>query len=370
MRILIISSEFYPTIGGAGTVARQFAEALSSLGHRVTLITHDMSPPHAHTHSISRGRYELIRVKENRWLHFPVWLMMYNFGKFERIIINDLRAAFFAGICFPESLLQKCKYILHGAEPEVFLSLRKIGLARAGYMRLLRHASEIIAVSAYMKEKFIRLSGMNWLEHKIRVVYAGIDLETFTISETKNIRERFISDPDTFFLLSVSRITKRKGYETMVRCFSDCLERLGDVVWVIVGDGEYKSDLQKLTVEFGVAEHVRFAGAIDRQELLEFYSQADAFWLLSECREAFGLVYLESQACGTPTIGYARCGVKEAIEDGKTGFLLKGESLSDEFCKSLEEIRSGVLGTAEDIRREIRHFDVLKTAFDLVEGAS
>ena len=68
-----------------------------------------------------------------------------------------------------------------------------------------------------------------------------------------------------------------------------------------------------------------FEGAKNREELRYYYSNVDIFWLLSNFDESFGLVYLEAQACGCPAIGRNSAGVKEAINDGESGFLINSE---------------------------------------------
>jgi len=72
---------------------------------------------------------------------------------------------------------------------------------------------------------------------------------------------------------------------------------------------------------------ILFKGKVPRDELYKYYKCADIFWLISKYKESFGLVYLEAQAYGCPAIGVNKYGVKEAINNGKTGFLV--DSVND-----------------------------------------
>jgi len=120
----------------------------------------------------------------------------------------------------------------------------------------------------------------------------------------------------------VSRIEKQKGFLDMYEIFKRLIKKDDGFIWIIVGDGKFKKEFEEIVKKDKLEEKVIFKGKVPRDELYKYYKCADVFWLLSKYKESFGLVYLEAQAYGCPAIEYNRYGVKETIENGKTGYVV------------------------------------------------
>jgi D-inositol-3-phosphate glycosyltransferase len=84
----------------------------------------------------------------------------------------------------------------------------------------------------------------------------------------------------------------------------------------------------KLAAELGIAGLVRFEPPADRARLADYYSAAD-LTVVPSYNESFGLVALESQACGTPVVAAAVGGLPTAIVDRRTGRLIDGHRAPD-----------------------------------------
>jgi glycosyltransferase involved in cell wall biosynthesis len=105
------------------------------------------------------------------------------------------------------------------------------------------------------------------------------------------------------------------------RILAQALDRLSGSEWSldIVGDGEARRQVEALFSSFGA--RVRFHGRIDEPAgLAKLYAQADVF-LWPAVNEAYGLVFLEAQACGCPVVAGAYGGVSSVVRDGETGLL-------------------------------------------------
>jgi phosphatidylinositol alpha-1,6-mannosyltransferase len=107
------------------------------------------------------------------------------------------------------------------------------------------------------------------------------------------------------------------------------------VTYLVVGEGPYRDNLDRLAREVGVRDRVVFAGRVDADALPDVYALSDVFVMPSRVRlaasdvEGFGLVFLEANACGKPVIGGRTGGIPDAIAEGKTGFLVEPESVAD-----------------------------------------
>jgi D-inositol-3-phosphate glycosyltransferase len=81
------------------------------------------------------------------------------------------------------------------------------------------------------------------------------------------------------------------------------------------------SRLLALRDELGLGDRVQFVGAIDQRQLRAYYSAADVT-VVPSWYESFGLVALESMACGTPVVASRVGGLATTVRDGETGHLV------------------------------------------------
>ena len=107
---------------------------------------------------------------------------------------------------------------------------------------------------------------------------------------------------------------------------------------------------------------VEFIGEIGEAEKNDFLGGADALLFPIDWPEPFGLVMIESLACGTPVVAYRRGSVPEVIDDGRTGFLVDDE---DEALAALDRI--GSIDRAECRRTFEKRFSAERMAADYVE---
>ena len=129
-------------------------------------------------------------------------------------------------------------------------------------------------------------------------------------------------------MLSVSRLDTRDGYKGHDRVIA-ALPQLGretgtEVVYLIAGEGEDRTRLERLARQYGVAEQVRFLGRVSEANLPDLYRAADLL-VLPSTGEGFGIVYLEALACGTPALGLAIGGVSDPLSDGELGTLVPAD---------------------------------------------
>jgi glycosyltransferase involved in cell wall biosynthesis len=95
------------------------------------------------------------------------------------------------------------------------------------------------------------------------------------------------------------------------------------VQFVIVGDGPYRSECQKLAAELGISEHLTWTGVVEDPLSEGVYSAADVVCQMSRWEEVFGQVITEAMASWKPVIATRVGGIPELIKDGETGFLVE-----------------------------------------------
>jgi phosphatidylinositol alpha-1,6-mannosyltransferase len=114
----------------------------------------------------------------------------------------------------------------------------------------------------------------------------------------------------------------------VIKALPVILRSIPDVTYLIVGDGPYRTNLERLAESLGLRGSVIFAGHVEAEILPECLAICDVFVMTSRAHpdrcdvEGFGLVYLEANACGKPVIGGRSGGVIDAVKHESTGLLV------------------------------------------------
>jgi len=187
---------------------------------------------------------------------------------------------------------------------------------------LLRRVDRFVPVSRYTA-RLLHDEGVP--PARTHVVSNGTDPDRFHPRDASALRDE-LGLSDRPLLLTVGRLVPRKGVDTVLRALPAVAQSLPDVAYVVVGTGPDRARLERLTDELGLREHVVFRGRVPHEDLPRYYSTADLFVMPAREDppdvEGFGLVFLEANACGTPVIGARTGGIPDAIRDGETGLLV------------------------------------------------
>jgi phosphatidyl-myo-inositol dimannoside synthase len=143
-------------------------------------------------------------------------------------------------------------------------------------------------------------------------------------------------------LLTVARMDAReryKGHDRVIAAIPQLLGRGHDVVYVVVGEGDDQPRLAALANQRGVGDRVRFMGAVGRQTLMDAYRAADLF-LMPSTGEGLGIAFLEAMASGTPALGLAVAGARDALADGELGMAVAEDDLASAIERALGDARS------------------------------
>jgi D-inositol-3-phosphate glycosyltransferase len=212
---------------------------------------------------------------------------------------------------------------------------------------------------------------------RVVTVPPGVDLDLFRPGSPPAARQRLGLPADAAVLLYVGRIQPLKAPDVLVRAVARLLQtrpELADrlvvaIVGGLSGSGLTRPDsLTGLTSQLGLADLVRFTDPVPQSALADWYRAAD-LTVVPSYSESFGLVAIESQACGTPVVASAVGGLRTAVRDGVSGVLVDGHD-PDDYARVL-----GDLLTDNDRRRAlgrgaITHaagFSWSATAADMVE---
>lgn len=195
----------------------------------------------------------------------------------------------------------------------------------------------IIATCPPMKEEMQTYYNMN--PKKIAVVPGGVNLKRFTALSQLLARKVLNINPNRMIVLYVGRIERRKGLDTLLHAMADVVKRMPEKrkvirLYITGGQKRHTWKSKEVVVEkvererligivdtLGIKDIVRFVGGINRENLPYYYSAAD-MTVVPSFYEPFGLVPLESMACGTAVVASKVGGLQWTIRDGRTGYLV------------------------------------------------
>jgi D-inositol-3-phosphate glycosyltransferase len=234
---------------------------------------------------------------------------------------------------------------------------------------LVKNCQQIIVSTSLGRDELIHYYGAS--PCRIRIIPCGVNLDLFRPIDQERARQRLNLNGEDV-LLFVGRLVPIKGLDRLLMAIS-YLERKRPMKLLVIGGDDQnpipRENLRNLTKELGISDHVTFFGFVDHEELPWFYSVADVC-VIPSFHESFGLVALESLACGTPVIA-TKVGVMESVirsshngyvVDDNTPVLLAGKivrflSEVSRIPKPIDVIRASVLQftwshVAEAIERE------------------
>ncbi len=161
---------------------------------------------------------------------------------------------------------------------------------------------EYIGISQEVKNRIYK-----YYNRKSSVIYPPIDDIFYSDLEP-------ISKESRKYYLLVSRMVPYKKIDLAIKAFNFLQKRL-----IIIGKGSEESRLKKMAMD-----NIEFVGSVNDKELINYYRKAKA--VLFPQDEDFGLVPVESQACGTPVIAYGKGGALETVIHKKTGILFEQQT--------------------------------------------
>jgi phosphatidylinositol alpha-1,6-mannosyltransferase len=171
----------------------------------------------------------------------------------------------------------------------------------------------------------------------ICVIALGVDVAQFApASDRRQLKEDFLGE-DRQIILFVGRLARRKGVQEFVEhCLPTIVQQRPEVCFFIAGGNPSDSlthcedvlgKVEAVVRNLGLQDHVRLCGEVRDEELLKLYQSCDIVVLpalaLAEDVEGFGMVLLEAAATGKPVVATDVGGISDAVENGKTGFLVK-----------------------------------------------
>jgi phosphatidylinositol alpha-1,6-mannosyltransferase len=211
-------------------------------------------------------------------------------------------------------------------------------------------AAVLLAISNWTRDLALTVLGELGLDghgQRLRVIHPGTDPTHFRPgADAVDLRARLgLSDGGTRWLVTVARLQRHKGMDTVIAALPAILARAPDVRYAVAGTGPDRERLEKLAHRLGLGDRVRFLGGVSDRELPALYNLASVYVGASRQAErlgveGFGIALVEASACGRPIVAGNSGGIPDAVRDGETGFLVPPEepaAFADAICRLLAD---------------------------------
>lgn len=339
MRLLLLSNFFSPCVGGVETHLSDLCEYLASRGHLVQVITYqpNFSQPaifEATARSLEKqANLQIRRIGRKipyaskllprfsgtpfELLYFAPALLLYSFfftatwRKHIDVVYAHGLVPAVVGLVLSRFFRKRSLVSLHW-----IIGLKKKRVVRFFSRIVLLGHQNVLTISQASKAELVR-SGLP--PAKIQIFRYWVNQTVFKPMVKSECKHKLGLD-GRFVVLFVGRLIKEKGIELLVNVARRFVNnRLGNTVFVIVGDGPMKRNLDRVSKRLNT---LVLAGMVNNSILPLYYNAADLVVVPSIHDEGFGRVVAEALSCGTPVVASNRGGIPEAL-NSSVGFIVE-----------------------------------------------
>ncbi|RXP55136.1 glycogen synthase [Lutibacter sp. HS1-25] len=190
-------------------------------------------------------------------------------------------------------------------------------------------ADALIAVSKETKEDVLKYFDVD--ESKVKVIYNGINLQEYVVTNETSTLEEYGIDKSKPYVLFVGRITKQKGIIHLV----NAIKYIDPETQIVLCAGapdtpEIAKEMKDSVDEVKKTRKnvIWIDKMLSKKEVIQLYSHADVFCCPS-IYEPFGIINIEAMACKTAVVASAVGGIKEVVVHGETGLLIPLEQQNE-----------------------------------------
>jgi len=332
MNILMLSDVYFPRVNGVSTSIRTFAESLSQMGHRVTIVAPDYGDASGQDEFGGHGAYEIVRLPSRKIFFDPEdrlirasalrevlpqlarshWDVIHIHTPFRAHQLG-VRLAKLSGQPTVETYHTYFEEYIANYLPWAPKSWLRM-FARRASRKLCHDVDHLIVPSQQM----IGVLNGYGITTPSTVLPTGIDLREFAGGSGSRFRLQHGIAADRPTLVTVSRLAVEKNIVFLLKVVQRLVADFPTLLFIIAGEGPDSGRLKKLSASLGLQDNVYFVGNLDRRTtLLDCYRAGDIFVFASPT-ETQGLVLIEAMALGVPIVSTAVMGTATVLREARS----------------------------------------------------
>jgi glycosyltransferase involved in cell wall biosynthesis len=346
--------------GGQNVYVRQVGEALALLGWQVDMFSRRVSADqetivehssNCRTIRLTAGPVEFVS-RDHGFQYLPEFVdQLIKFQKEAGINYDLVHTNYWlsgwVGMELKKRLGIKQVHTYHSLGVIKYKTIENIPLVASQRLlvekEILETVERIVATSPQEQEHMRSLVSQ---KGEIDIIPCGTDIQQFGSVTREAARTRLEIDPEAKVVLYVGRFDPRKGIETLVRAVRESKFYESKQLQLIIGggctpgnsDAKERDRIAGIVNELGMDECTSLPGCLSREILPAYYAAADVCVVPSHY-EPFGLVAIESMACGTPVVASDVGGLQFTVVNEETGLLVPPQNVPA-FNHAIDQILS------------------------------
>ena len=325
--VAMISSVFYPSIGGAQRVVLDVSRGLRARGVDVFVVTR---------HYRGLARYELVdgvptyrvgwgdrgkAVAALSYIIGALWLLLRLRRRFDVMHCHQMISPMTIGL-IAKLLLRRALVVMPHRGGDIgdiaILTKRRRWSGKLRLLAARRWVDAFVCISATIHDE---LRGVDVSESKLYDIVNGVDVARIApVDEAHRAALRqTLHLPAGRLIAFAGRLAVEKGLHILLDALPALRERVPDARVLLVGEGDQRAALEAQAKNLGISDSVTFAGSTD--DVAPFLQAADAFVLPSSA-EGLPVSLLEAMSCALPCVGTDVVGTRELLQDGRNGRLV------------------------------------------------
>ncbi len=326
-RILVLSTAYYPFVGGAEVAVKEITDRLCE-DFEFDLITAKLKKDlpkkekigHVNVYRIGfgfpmidkillplRGAFLIYKLNK-KYSYYCLWGIMVTFGSIAGYTFN-----FFRSLSFKKRI--PIILTLQEGDSENHLQYKWGGLIALFWKLTLWNTDFLTAISNFLLNR----AKKNGYRGNYALVPNGVDISVFSKEvdqkEREELKDKLNKKPENIFLVTSGRLTYKNGVDDVISALVNLPK---NIIFLVIGKGEDGHKLQKQARDLGVADRVKFIGFLPHSDIQKYFSVSDIF-IRSSRSEGFGNSFIEAMAAKLPVIATPVGGIVDFIDDRNTG---------------------------------------------------
>jgi glycosyltransferase involved in cell wall biosynthesis len=381
-RILLVLTEFPPSIGGMQAHALYLSRYLADAGYHLVVVTY--RPSSTEDRDIARDfdnqfSFPVHRVLSRLVFWYNVEVLGQIAGQFKPDLIycstvfygflrnttnvpivcrsagNDVLRPW---IAYPFPLASRLlatphldNWLYNTFKKMEYPELVEIFFQKKRHALVSQSARQMDLVIANSRFTANLLHEVGVAENRVKIAVGGVDAKRFAPPHQRDglsLRRALGIRDEAYVMTTVCRLVAKKGIDFLLHTFRTAHDLMPDSHLLIVGDGRYSKRYQRLAHELGVSAWVTFTGSVSHLDIHRYYWLTDLFVLASRIQvdpttgirdaETMGRVLCEANAAGVPVVAARSGGIPSVIECGQNGLLFEPDD-EQSFLTQIQRVR-------------------------------
>ncbi|MBI5645857.1 MAG: glycosyltransferase family 4 protein [Ignavibacteriae bacterium] len=343
MNIILLTSDFFPNVGGMATHAYELARAHAANGHTVNLVVPVYGTGENHREEMDGFTvHRLFITNTTPRVKHVIYIRMvrsYILALMSQMKVDVLHWHDLTPNCWSTWTLRSRLPLVWTNHTSNYLEYCETPRGRAKIRAYLHHPQAIISPSRELHEKSAR-TGVR--SDRLYYIPNGVDAAKFKPGLSFGVLDKdFGIDLTRPVIVCPRRLEPKNGVEYLIRAVPLIRERVPGAQILIVGGGfpEERERFEVMLSDAGHREGVFFTGNVPNQSMPGFYALSTVA-VLPSLMEATSISGLESMASGLPLVGTNVGGIPELIIPGESGLLVEARdprALADALIRVLTE---------------------------------